>query len=493
LAVATEPKSEIVGALADEGRTLGRSPSTTRQVAEFLVVLLTGILLFRTFAAEAYIVPTGSMAPTLLGLHRDLVCPSCGFRFALGMDEQGRSGRPVCPNCGHAEWPLSAGVETSGDRLLVQKFLFDLRPPARWEAAVFQNPFDPSQAYVKRVVALPGESIQIRNGDLLINGRIARKTLAEQRSIRIPVFHNDFVPADANRFPRWVFRHGVYTRTLPSGWEPIGKGFHRKPLATGSDAVDWMEYRHWQPERGAYGPIRDYNSYNGIDLQGDHRVDDLFLEAEVAVRPEVKAVVIRIGGGADRFLISIPVDRRGSVEVRRNGRRVPVPSLGRTVLSSSAEAPRFNRMEASVMDRRLTVALDGHLLFPPYDYDDPAVSPPPFASPVGLGVLGAGGADVARVRIDRDIYYTDVLAGGPRRPFGIGAAYQLGPDEFFVLGDNSAVSNDSRFWPGSPVVRREAFLGKPFLVHLPSRGIPLQVFGRTLSWIPDPREIRYIR
>src|SRR4051812_49346880 len=187
-----------------------------RPVVEFLIVLALSILLLRTFAAEAYIVPTGSMAPTLLGDHEEIDCPNCGIRFALGLDEDARVGQPVCGNCGTVVLHPTAAVACSGDRVLVQKFLYDFRRPQRWEVAVFHYPSEPTQAYVKRVVGLPGEAIQIVRGDVVIDGQIARKSLREQRAMRILVYDNNFMPGDAARYPRWWLRRGRPAQHLAS-------------------------------------------------------------------------------------------------------------------------------------------------------------------------------------------------------------------------------------------------------------------------------------
>jgi signal peptidase I len=470
-----------------------REEGLRRATVEFLILLGIGILMLRTFAAEAYVVPTGSMAPTLLGFHKEVTCPNCKFPFVIGMDERGRSPRPVCPNCGQDGLDRESAVECNGDRLLVQKFFFDVRRPRRWEVAVFQSPAEPDQAYVKRVVGLPGESILIVDGDVHIDGAIARKTPREQKATRILIHDSAFRPADADRFPRWAFRGDRSRRISRSGWKAEGAGFVREPGPGATDRVDWLDYRHWDPDRGRFGPVRDFCPYNGGDLRGDNVVRDVAFEADLAIRPDVEGVSVRIEHGGEQFLIAVPVDGKGTVEVRRNGRVLPLAHPGRGLDSSPAEAPRFARLEATTIDRRLAVSLDGVPLFDPIDFESPADSGSgAFASPLGIGVRG-GSADVKCVRIFRDIYYTGSLAIGPRRPFGVETPYLLGPDEYFMLGDNSPVSNDSRFWEGSPVVKGDRFLGKPFLVHLPGQVFALRVFGRSLGWIPDPREIRYIR
>lgn len=465
-----------------------------RQSVEFLIVLCLSVVLFRAFAAEAYIVPTGSMAPTLLGTHRELTCPNCGFRFTMGLDDDGRSGRPVCPNCGQTGFEGLPTVESNGDRVLVQKFLYDVRRPKRWEVAVFHFPGDPTQAYVKRVVGLPGESVRIVRGDVYADGRLARKTLKEQRAMRVLVFDNNFVPRDSARYPRWVFRRGRFDQRFVSGWRADGTRFVHDPVGPPADRPDWVEYRHWDPERGRYSPVHDFIGYNGPDVRGENVVPDLMLEARVAPGPGARAVAVRIDSGSDRFLVEVPVVGAGGPArpvVTRNRRPVSLTNP-RGGLRPRPPGERGALLEVSVMDRRLGAAVDGEPLFDPVDYDDPVVGPGPGDSPVAIGVSG-GACVVGDVRVYRDVYYTGNLAYSPRHPFGVESSYRLGVDEFFVLGDNSPVSNDSRFWAGSPVVPGELFLGKPFLVHLPGQAVPFEVFGRSLYWIPDPREIRYIR
>jgi signal peptidase I len=470
------------------------SRSSWRPTVESLVALLLAWLVVRAFVVEAYIVPTGSMAPALLGLHRELICPHCGFPFALGLDEQGGSGRPSCPNCGRSDLDGARAAVRDGDRLLVQKGLYDWRAPRRWEVVVFRHPEEPDQAFVKRVVGRPSETVQIRGGDIIIDGRVARKDLAEQRAMRLLVYDHDFAPEGADRYPRWSVRLEGHDAPAASGWTPRGSGFVHRPVAGDAERTDWLDYRHWDPDRGGYGPVRDFVAYNGGDTPAEHRVGDLMLEAQVAVGPGEARVLVRFRSGADRFVVAIPVNGRGVPEVLRNGRGLPLRGVMRSGLTASPR-PRFARLEASLFDRRLTVALDGVPLFVPVDDETPRAGPDPgpLESPLALGVSAGAEVEVRGVRIYRDVYYTEALAASPRPPFWGEQPYRLGAGEYFVLGDNSPVSDDSRFWAGSPVVRAEGLLGKPFLVHLPGRAVPLRGFGGATYWVPDVREIRYIR
>ncbi|HLZ10503.1 MAG TPA: signal peptidase I, partial [Chloroflexota bacterium] len=175
-----------------------------RTVIEMTVCLVILVALFRTFLAGGYMIETGSMAPCLLGNHRQAVCPSCRYSFAV--EDRDAGIKAICPNCGRTGVAIEKLSRNDGDQLLVHRGLFELRRPRRWEVVVFRNPNKPTQAYVKRMIALPGESVQIRDGDIYVGGEIQVKSYATQCGIRIPVYDHDFRPDGDDRQwqPRWM-------------------------------------------------------------------------------------------------------------------------------------------------------------------------------------------------------------------------------------------------------------------------------------------------
>src|SRR3984957_8436441 len=61
------------------------------------------------------------------------------------------------------------------DRLFINKFVYHISSIERGDVVVFHYPRDPEKSYIKRVIALPGDSLRIDHGQLWVNG----KALAE--------------------------------------------------------------------------------------------------------------------------------------------------------------------------------------------------------------------------------------------------------------------------------------------------------------------------
>jgi len=68
-----------------------------------------------------------------------------------------------------------------GDRIVVNKFVYRFSPIARGDVVVFWYPRDPSTSFIKRVVALPGDRIEMRRGHLYVNGREMPETYVSEK------------------------------------------------------------------------------------------------------------------------------------------------------------------------------------------------------------------------------------------------------------------------------------------------------------------------
>ena len=80
-----------------------------REIIETIVFVIVLVFMLKTFLAEAFVIPTGSMANTLLGDHKDVTCEQCGYEYRVNgsqftQPQKNARQEPVyssdCPNCG---------------------------------------------------------------------------------------------------------------------------------------------------------------------------------------------------------------------------------------------------------------------------------------------------------------------------------------------------------------------------------------------------------
>jgi signal peptidase I len=160
---------------------------TLREIIETIVSVVALVLLLKMFVAEAFVIPTGSMATTLLGAHKTARCPECGYEFPVNcsIEREPTPGMPpepvvgcTCPNCRYQfdfRQERTPPPCVSGDRLVVGKYLYDLHlnRVARQDVVVFKYPEAPQRHneamnYIKRLIGEPGDTIAIRQGDLYV-------------------------------------------------------------------------------------------------------------------------------------------------------------------------------------------------------------------------------------------------------------------------------------------------------------------------------------
>lgn len=152
-----------------------------RETIESVIVAFILAFVFRAFVVEAFVIPTGSMAPTLYGEHWMHTCSRCGFEYAVGANrnQKGELVAPpsevICPNC---DWRSDRLRDTrttdAGDRILVLKWPWSLASvfpslgPQRWDVTVFKDPKDGETNFIKRLIGLPDEIIMILDGDIYV-------------------------------------------------------------------------------------------------------------------------------------------------------------------------------------------------------------------------------------------------------------------------------------------------------------------------------------
>ncbi|MBQ9565138.1 MAG: signal peptidase I [Synergistaceae bacterium] len=145
-----------------------------RETIETIVWAFVLAMIIRTFIVQAFWIPSGSMIPTL----------------------------------------------EVGDRVLVAKFWNWFREPSRGSIYVFRYPMDPDRDFVKRVIAVPGDVVDIQDGVVLINGQPTEEPYVK--------YHDHFTLRPGRFFPEVPF-------TVPEG----------KYLMLGDNRPNSQDGRFW--------------------------------------------------------------------------------------------------------------------------------------------------------------------------------------------------------------------------------------------------------
>ncbi len=574
-----------------------------RETIESIVIAFVLAFLFRTFEAEAFVIPTGSMAETLYGRHKDVTCEKCNTHFRVSASDEIEEGSGIiavdwsdgstprivnfalCPNCRYPNNVLD-NLAFVGDRILVNKFPYEFSDPKRFDVVVFKYPEEPKTNYIKRLVGLPGETIKIDWGDLYARKddteafEILRKPPEKQRRLQIPVYDND-KPArellEAGWPERWaaVAKEGEQWKLTPNGWTNDAKNrtFQFDEAQAGGDGWQWLRYRHIIPyaddwQRVLNGQpvgdpppqlITDFSSYNsGIsvgdarqserstgdlfpeppaDTWGVHWVGDLTLSCDVEIQKPQGELLLELVEGERSYRCRIDLTTGKAaleyVDISFNDNPIPLPAT--TDAQTPLKAAGTYSIDFSNFYDRLLLWIEGDLI----DFGEAGgMGPPVTASqrhptnrdlaPVGIAARDAS-VTISHLNVTRDIYYLScskendgngkyaqvdfraptnladmrTFLSDPDKAFNglnhyqgyrdmLPSTFELGEDEFFVLGDNSARSKDSRLWETGRIhnrggnfdpdahhhaVPRDLLIGKAFFIYWP-HGIPFLNNGR---------------
>ena len=185
------------------------------------------------------------MAPTLKGGHLSQRCRDCAFPFHVAVDLLSDPQRLTCPNCGYRENPLEESQRTGGERVWIDRWKRSFNRLERWDMVAFHHRFgqeasrEGSKLAVKRIIGLPGETVEMKNGTVRINGIPLKEPYVEKNFtqdriyIRVPA-KSYFVLGDNRQVSNDSRRWGVVPLTHVVGQT----GIRYWPISQISTSID---------------------------------------------------------------------------------------------------------------------------------------------------------------------------------------------------------------------------------------------------------------
>jgi signal peptidase I len=459
---------------------------------QWLLIAFILALVFRAYEMEAFRIPTGSMAETLRGAHYHLRCVRCGYEYDVGGDSIVVP-RPSCPSCSYLVPEGTVIPISNGDRIVVLKCIYQFCEPRRWDVVVFKNPLNPSDSFIKRLIAGPGERVEIIDGDIYINGMIARKPAKVQSELWMPVYDNDYIPSGiwlrSDRNDKRVDWRAPFYNEQGSQWDLEGNGPSVFLLDSESDKLHTISYNNSNGKsfRASYG----YNDSR------DHHIRPICSDLMIRYYVDFTKTAGLTGAALGKYGRSYRgiVDCSGEMRIEElvDGEAIKLASRqlkGNT--GSEMFLFKFMNVDHQLIlefgDKKVKYDL-GRDSEDAGERDKKRILP-------GVKIIGAGKLRLSHIGVFRDIHYI----GEDAERAGEGRAFTLGADEYFVCGDNSPISQDARIWESAGIgnngkvyregtVPRDYLVGKAFFVYWSEAFRP---FENLLPVVPNVGQIGFI-
>jgi signal peptidase I len=477
---------------------------------EWLITAFILAFVFRAFVMEAFRIPTGSMAETLMGAHFSLRCAQCGYEYNYGFIPErynlqqdslpsGGSIKPFytrCPSCGYYQLTSKAAAVSNGDRILVLKCLYQFIEANRWDVIVFKNPLEPQINYIKRLIGRPGEIVEIIDGDIYINGEIARKPPKVQQELWMPIYDNDYQPA---RPFEGLFNSHFWQQPFDvnnSQWKIDSTNPTMFQLNSLAEQICHLTYN-----TAVGNDFKTSYAYDDVDsFAQSPYCSDLMMRFYAS--PASSKGVVGIALSKYQTNYKALVDFSGDMIIAKASQGQDFLELARTSIKPLAKDLMPVKVEFANVDHQLIFQVGSNKLTYDLERDPNGAGLRETEIQPTVQILGSGKVTLSHVALFRDIYYTATKTpDGKAGRASEGNPFRLGSDEFFALGDNSPNSADSRYWNQrgrgnngaffrQGVVPREYLVGKALFVYWPSG---FRVFaGSRFALIPNIGQMRFI-
>ena len=376
--------------------------------------------------------------------------------------------KTTCPICNfRTKMTPSTDLEhnaNSGDRILVNKFIYDFQEPERFDVIVFKYPNNAKQNYIKRLIGLPGDNILIENGDVYLmtpneeggwDKEIARKPSKKVKQVLMDVDDTNYIPGKLkmmkwpSRWAQWDGKGG-WTRNENESMFVVNQ----------QDSDQWLRYRHLVPdwkqlidsdklpeefdkplnELPPGSLITDAMAYNNAryritDQQyarlgrvpsayGNHWVGDIGVNAWMDIESSTGELLLDLVEGGTHFTCRIDV-ATGKASLECDDPNVEFFNTGGVVAKPTADTSISTGGHEVLMvnaDDQIHLWVDGSLVeFDAAKFLRKGRQPVPkytAANPGDAEPAAIGGRNIAmtvsRLKVVRDVYYSSVSGDDPQ-------------------------------------------------------------------------------